>query len=335
MMHMPDPGVSIGVTPRWISRKCAACDEEAKKLQPKSAVATATASGEAPPIVHEVLRAPGQPLDASMRAFFEPRFGRDLGHVRAHTDAAAAQSAREVGALAYTVGSDIAFASGHYAPNTEGGRRLLAHELTHVVQQSQGISVQLQRWTYEDTCSSFLDVLGSSDDLAKDKVQKAIAGLSSSPPPGWLSRALSDCFSIEASNQNKADLIALILGVYRQLLSHFDAGDYTYECNCNDCPDPEIDLGCTSPGQGPIIICVANLQPFGGIVPTLVSDTIVHEFSHRFAGTDNFSYCQSGSCSDLTSDKAIGNATSYEDFAREAWLHMQSPPAPQPGPTAP
>ena len=79
----------------------------------------------------------GQPLDAGSRAFFEPRFGFDFSHVRIFSDETAAESARSIGALAFTSGSHIAFAGGRYQPGTGEGRRLLAHELTHVVQQSQ------------------------------------------------------------------------------------------------------------------------------------------------------------------------------------------------------
>ncbi len=90
---------------------------------------------EIPPIVHAVLRSPGQPLDAASRAFMEPRFGHEFGHVRVHTGEKAARSARNLDALAYTVGHDVVFASGQYSPHSSAGRRLLAHELTHVLQQ--------------------------------------------------------------------------------------------------------------------------------------------------------------------------------------------------------
>jgi len=96
----------------------------------------ALSSGGVPPIVHDVLRSPGQPLNPGARAFMEPRFGHDFSHVRVHTDARAAESARTVNALAYTVGRNVVFGAGQYAPGTGNGRRLLAHELTHVVQQS-------------------------------------------------------------------------------------------------------------------------------------------------------------------------------------------------------
>jgi hypothetical protein len=89
-----------------------------------------------PPIVYDVLRSPGHPLDAESRAFFEPRFGHDFSKVRIHTNALAAESAEAVGATAYTVGRDMVFGTGQYEWRTERGRRLVAHELAHVVQQS-------------------------------------------------------------------------------------------------------------------------------------------------------------------------------------------------------
>lgn len=78
----------------------------------------------------------GRPLPSTTRAFMEQRFGHDFSQVRVHADTEAARSARAMNALAYTVGKDIAFAENWYAPDTAAGRRLLAHELTHVVQQS-------------------------------------------------------------------------------------------------------------------------------------------------------------------------------------------------------
>jgi Domain of unknown function (DUF4157) len=137
VMRMPDASLTIGAAPMGLSRKCAACEEEQKSgtLQAHPAAATRAAPGAAPPIVHEVLRSPGRPLDAASRGFFEPRFGHSFGRVRIHTDRKATESARSVNALAYTVGRDVVMAEGAYAPGSASGRRLLAHELTHVIQQ--------------------------------------------------------------------------------------------------------------------------------------------------------------------------------------------------------
>lgn len=211
---------------RWVpagilQRKCACgrhtngegvC-EECRKSQAgalQRAAVRSPAADEAPPIVSEVLSAPGQPLDRAARDVLEPRFGRDFsrvrlrtggpgepqgkltvnrpddayeqeadrvaesvtrrggaeassetarrydfGDVRIHTDSAADESARAVGALAYTVGRDVVFAAGRYAPASPEGRALLAHELTHVIQQEgTGAMVQRRRrllaWTFKD-----------------------------------------------------------------------------------------------------------------------------------------------------------------------------------------
>jgi hypothetical protein len=93
-----------------------------------------------PAIVYEVLRSPGQPVDAQTRAFMEPRFGHDFSRVRLHTDARAAESARAVNALAYTVGHQIVFGANQYVPHAHAGRRLIAHELVHTVQQAKASS---------------------------------------------------------------------------------------------------------------------------------------------------------------------------------------------------
>ena len=145
VMRMPAPGAAMTSAPPQVSRKCAACEEqvsrkcaaceEEERLQKKEAAPATPALSEAPPSVHEALRAPGQPLDAATRAYFEPRFRHDFSGVRVHVDSAAAQSAWDVNAHAYTVGRDIAFDSGRFAPGSQEGRRLIAHELTHVVQQ--------------------------------------------------------------------------------------------------------------------------------------------------------------------------------------------------------
>ncbi|MBV9609977.1 MAG: DUF4157 domain-containing protein [Acidobacteria bacterium] len=98
-----------------------------------------------PPSTTEVLGAPGQPMDASTRSFMEKRFGHDFSQVRIHADPRAAESARAVGALAYTVGRNIVFGEGEYSPASSAGRRLLAHELAHVVQQTAVNRPRLQR----------------------------------------------------------------------------------------------------------------------------------------------------------------------------------------------
>lgn len=90
----------------------------------------------APPGVREVLSSPGERLDPATRTFMEPRFGQDFSNLRVHIDARAVESAKTLSARAYTVGQDIVFAAGQYMPGSETGRRLLAHELAHVLQNT-------------------------------------------------------------------------------------------------------------------------------------------------------------------------------------------------------
>lgn len=117
---------------------CDQCRAAKRVLQRRSGGNTGADVAAAPPLVHRVLDGPGQALDGSARAFFEPRFGTDLGHVRVYTDAPAARSADAVGALAYTVGHQLVFGDGQYAPGSSSGRELIAHELAHVLQQGAG-----------------------------------------------------------------------------------------------------------------------------------------------------------------------------------------------------
>jgi len=92
----------------------------------------------APTLVRNAISTPGRQLDSAFRVSMEDHFGFDFSNVRVHTDEQAAESARAVNANAYTVGNHIAFAPDRYSTSTIGGRNLLAHELTHVVQQASG-----------------------------------------------------------------------------------------------------------------------------------------------------------------------------------------------------
>jgi hypothetical protein len=165
--HAPSDGAS-GVPTQSTShlalwRKCACggscdkckaeqADDEHGKVQRKPAsgqispvgVAHPTSTTTAPPLVHEVLRSPGQPLSAAALAFFEPRFGRDFSQVRVHAGAKADESARELNALAYTIGSNVVLAGQSAALPLSQRHQLLAHELAHVVQQTS-VPKRIQR----------------------------------------------------------------------------------------------------------------------------------------------------------------------------------------------
>lgn len=139
VMRLPNDAVQtaqVSSSSRSLQRKCTVCEEEKSLHRSESGTAPAVVS----PLVNKVLNRPGQPLPNSARNFFESRMRADLSGVRVHDDAAAAASADAVHARAYTVGNNVVFATGEYTPHTDPGRRLLAHELSHVVQQDRGMS---------------------------------------------------------------------------------------------------------------------------------------------------------------------------------------------------
>jgi Domain of unknown function (DUF4157) len=109
------------------------------------------APGAAPESVSSTLQTTGAPMDADTRGFMESRFGHDFSNVQIHTDTSAARSARDINARAYTAGSHIVFNDGEYAPGTTAGKHLLAHELTHVVQQEQGATIAAPVQTKADS----------------------------------------------------------------------------------------------------------------------------------------------------------------------------------------
>jgi len=137
VMSIAEPQISLAAPP-MLSRKCQHCEEEEEEekgaLQRKTS-GDGAAAVQASPIVDAVLSSPGRPLDTAAQAFMGNRFAADFSGVRIHTDTRAAQSADEVGALAYTVGSDIVFGAGQFDPGSFTGRHLLAHELAHTLQQ--------------------------------------------------------------------------------------------------------------------------------------------------------------------------------------------------------
>jgi hypothetical protein len=109
------------------------------KVQRRASNNETSEVSDVPKVVGEVLGTPGEPLDVTTRTFMQERFGHDFGRVRVHADPLAAESASAVNAEAYTVGQHIAFAADRYNPSSEHGRRLLAHELTHTLQQDEGV----------------------------------------------------------------------------------------------------------------------------------------------------------------------------------------------------
>jgi Domain of unknown function (DUF4157) len=166
---------------------CEECRQKQQMISRKG-----SANGDSPRSTHaveQILRSPGMPLDRVTRSFFEPRFGQDFSDVRIHADTEAASSAHSINALAYAFGKHLVFGSGQFAPHSDRGRHLLAHELTHVAWQKPGIELQhgaIKRkyddpYTYDPANESAWSYLGTKD-VSKGIWQKPfLATLSAAP----------------------------------------------------------------------------------------------------------------------------------------------------------
>jgi len=149
VMRMENPLIKpLPIT--GVQRKCADCKEEENKVQRKETNASEqNQDSSLDGYISGV--SGGQSLPNELRNFYEPRFGYNFRNAKLHTDSAAAKSASSINALAYTTGNDIVFNNGQYNPDSTKGRQLLAHELTHVVQQSSSTSSpQIQRAVFEN-----------------------------------------------------------------------------------------------------------------------------------------------------------------------------------------
>lgn len=208
---------------------CASCQtksssQEHQHLQTKHVSSNDSGQNIAPPIVHEVLASPGQPLDTSTRAFFEPRFGHDFSRVRIHTTAAAQQSARDVSANAYTVGHNLVFSANAFTSATQEGRRLIAHELAHVLQQSPPQRSQ----TYGQLES---EALGFRKISAAPMYLQRYPLPSGPPPPkaDWLrgvdaTRLYGNLYIINLGNEG-----SVVVGPYKELDTYRIQNNLTFQ----------------------------------------------------------------------------------------------------------
>lgn len=227
---------------RVLQRKCA-CDESPamtgactecseKQLNVQRPAAEQTPRLAASTLVAEALRSPGQPLDAASRAFMEPRFGHDFSQVRVHEGNTADASARLVNALAYSSGRDIVFQSGKYQPHQRAGQALLAHELTHTIQQQTG-----EPFLKEAAASS----LKESDQAPDDPISRAIAEAATEVPEG-----LDDGSALQRQPDPDADNTDAFPEVNAELV--LDPGQRQRCCTCGT-PPCVAHLGAAVPGD--------------------------------------------------------------------------------------
>lgn len=322
-MPMPQP-VSFLSSQNMINRKCAHCEEE-EKLQRKESSNESVST--APAIVHETLNAGGKSLDADTRSFMEPRFNYDFSKVKIHDGEVAAKSASSINALAYTSGNNIVFNSGQYNTTSEPGKRLLAHELTHVVQQQQGTIKPLQRKTETAVTVTVDNTPGACSLDQHRKIVPAVAQAQQ-----WLNTVLqklgnyiSDPKSepaIQAALQyhfhsvtdDTAKKVNKVLGkIKTDMLTRPDL-----DVLCNT----DTDKSCNSAGAyvsgSKFVFCPA----FFGTAASAEwqSLAIIHEMAHSLVGITHITdraYLSNRIYRFLTTNEALTNADSFESFCAE------------------
>lgn len=169
----------------------------------------------------------GRPLPGSVRSYFEPRFGRDFGDVRVHTDAKAGESARAINAKAFTIGRDIVFGDNQYAPETNNGRQLLAHELTHVVQQDSTHNESVQRQTSDEPADEKIKriIMDEDDDAIVMLTDDDLSASTAAQRAGMI-RILTDLTWTSESEERATLRLLKAKGQHVEVLSYLDSLGY-------------------------------------------------------------------------------------------------------------
>jgi hypothetical protein len=297
-----------------LQRKCAACEEEEKKMQRKEMNSEKAPAGNNLESYVRSLSSGGQPLPKEVRSFYEPRLGYDFSNVKLHTDNVAAKSAQSINALAYTTGNNIVFNNGQYSPGTDRGKRLLGHELTHVVQQNTSAKGSIQRYSHQDCKENDLKTyVWPGDARAKEMVAKVIrvmgdSSLSSDPR---VTALLSQYFMTSTPK-----LLQFFIAI-QAIQNQFTANNYQYECEYDCGKDDAYVYGLITD----IHLCI---NKYSGWTTDCVARAIIHEMGHYAANLDDEMYCNTGcGCSpcesDLSPSDALDNADSFACFAYSLW----------------
>jgi hypothetical protein len=189
-------------------------------------------------IVSDVLRSPGESLDRATQNFMESRFAHDFSGVRVHTDEHAANSARSINALAYTLGSHVVFGANQFAPSTRKGRKLIAHELAHVVQQS-GATIAEPRISQNDRSEREAD---AASKIATENSPGTTPSLT--PNTGGLMAQNLPTATPTGGGAWSSDLLTIIFDSNRQ--NCFGAADVSGVDRYSNCGSPERGQFCQS-----------------------------------------------------------------------------------------
>lgn len=324
VMRMPEPQ-SVSGNNKHIQRACPKCEENELKRQPaedgEEKLQTKTASVFNPEVDPGIenqiqsIKGGGNPLSESDRAFFEPRFGADFSQVRVHTDSQAAESARAVNARAFTMGHDVVFGKGEYAPGTHEGRRLLGHELTHTIQQNAS-SLQLSGPRIQRaaaSCPSAWNTTVRNDhNRALNMINIARGKLSSydgTNPPEVKTALLRN---FKASSSGFAGWVNMNLGLLRLMapLASYDCEDTnSWWCGPNTLAKtfwcvPGFDIRVCQP----LYFSASDLER---------SATLIHEWVHKYGCNFDLGYSGDPDYPRQWTISALLNADPFSEFVKD------------------
>jgi len=223
----------------------------------------------------------GQPLPATVQNYFEPRLGYGLGGVRIHTDTNAARSAQSINARAYTLGNNVVFNKGEYSPGTHEGKKLLAHELTHVIQQ-QGTNPMIQREPVfpDETCSK-----GNVQERIVRDTAKALElvsnAVSAARDPDAVAGTLGRIFHLDMSDEHDRNTL-FNDRVVKNLESMKDLLSSQIINRCDE--DKKCGYRAGVPGVGMpdegVYFCLNMFKFINMTLPHQVVNSILHEYAH-------------------------------------------------------
>jgi len=290
-------------------------EEEEEMLQAKSREdATSEVTNDLESQINAI-KGSGRPLAESERAYFEPRFGADFSRVRVHTDTRAADSARALNARAFTVGQDMVFGAGQYAPGTSEGRRLMAHELTHVVQQNGNefrVFEQRIQLTAASCPANWSTTVSADHNRALGMIDSARQKLSSynGTTPAEVRTALQRHF--KATSTGFAGWVNFNLGFLRLMapLADYDCEDTSsWWCGSNTLAKtfwcvPGIDIRVCQP----LYFAQSNRER---------SATLIHEWVHKYGCNFDLGYSHESDYPSQWTITALLNADPFSEFIKD------------------
>ena len=318
---------------------CSACENQVQRSAQPAAQQDAAVVAPRTESKISALLGGGQPLSRSLRAFFEPRFGCDLSRVRLHTDTQAAHAANEVQARAFTIGTDLMFARGQLSPGTAEGKRLLAHELTHVLQQTGGQTIgypgtevrasrsdaTLQRFSEKACLNTICGLnqckqIGAALALAIQYVETSIAAMEEKKLSGQTRQAMRWFFQLDDDSQN-AYILKILKTIRDALIRNDNNTDVQCESNCYPAGAGAVVTTPDSKTPGTLQDCADTpctmkiCDSFGGLGPREQAIALVHEAGH-LAGMSGDVYRSKPQFRLLSQSEALGNAEHFALFVR-------------------